>query len=483
MDTNHNTAYNNNDYHNNILGGKNDNKQKFIGQGAYGCTWSPGLSCKGKTSRATSYINKIQKVDFYSQNEVEIGKLIKQIPLYKNMFAPVSKYCTLKFNQIINSNLDIDKCDKFIEYKDELYINFSDEKKMLNKNFLMFYIKFIKGGTFDHFLLDINNLLFYSNYFISFFYLINSIKILNDNHISHNDLHYHNIMYDKKKNRPIIIDFGFSFHINNLYKNKNNNSFNYHNIRKYILDYRIDTENSNNFHYLIEKRFISFCVFNNTSIFKNKVDSDDQINNLNKRALDFFINDTYHSIINHQQILYIFNDDELIQYKNALQKFYSKFLDKNKYKYYSDIIRELLPLITQFSDTYSISSTFIQLYFKNYYHKNIHKSEYIFIFSILKHFFKKNLYPDPITRITSCQFISIIVFIVSYFNNIDLKNDTHHNYFNIFYQKIKILFSEIGVDYKIFFNKKYAFIDFQRYFSPDNIKLFQELNINLPTPI
>ena len=479
MDTNHN--------HNNLRMVKpragrspRHNKQKLFNQGSYGCTWTPGLSCKGKTSRATSYINKIQKVDFSSQNEAKISELIKQIPLYKKMFAPVKTKCTLKFNQIINSNLDTNECKIINDYKDKILYNPAKETKMLDKNFVMFYIKFIKGDIISKLFYNINNDTFYSIYITIFFYLINSIKILNNNHISHNDLHSSNIMYDNIKNRPIIIDFGFSFHIANFYKHKNIKTIHYDNIYNYFYDYREDNDKHPNYRYLTEKRFVSFCVYNHTSIFKNVVDDDLSLNNLNKRAVDFFINDTYYSFRN--RIDYIFNEDELIEYKNALKKFYSKFLDKNKYKYFSDIIHELLPHILQYNDLHSLVINFIEI---NHHHPigQNHDYKYRFIFRLFRQIFKKILYPDPLQRINSCQLISIITFIVYYFNNVDFKNDTHDNYFNIFYQKIKILFSEIDIDFKIFFNKKYAFVDFQRYFSPDNIKLFQELNINLRIPI
>ena len=41
-----NNVDNDNDDNDNLV--KGGNKQKFLGEGSYGCTWNPGLDCYGK---------------------------------------------------------------------------------------------------------------------------------------------------------------------------------------------------------------------------------------------------------------------------------------------------------------------------------------------------------------------------------------------------------------------------------------------------
>ena len=51
---------------------------KFLGEGSYGCVYYPGIDCKGKKNKKKT-ITKIQEINFYSENEKNIGKYIKKI--------------------------------------------------------------------------------------------------------------------------------------------------------------------------------------------------------------------------------------------------------------------------------------------------------------------------------------------------------------------------------------------------------------------
>ena len=56
----------------------NDTNDNFIGQGSYGCTYFPGIDCSYKKNKK-KYLTKIQKINFYSNNEIKISKMIKKI--------------------------------------------------------------------------------------------------------------------------------------------------------------------------------------------------------------------------------------------------------------------------------------------------------------------------------------------------------------------------------------------------------------------
>ena len=67
-------------------GGEKKIKQDFLGAGAYGCTFKPGLDCNGKTNKNRFKVNKIQEVDFFSKNEVEVSKKVRTIKNFKNRY-------------------------------------------------------------------------------------------------------------------------------------------------------------------------------------------------------------------------------------------------------------------------------------------------------------------------------------------------------------------------------------------------------------
>ena len=50
-----------------------------ISEGGYGCVFHPKITCNGKQTSNTNYISKIQKDNFYSNNELYISSIIKSI--------------------------------------------------------------------------------------------------------------------------------------------------------------------------------------------------------------------------------------------------------------------------------------------------------------------------------------------------------------------------------------------------------------------
>ena len=74
-----------------VIGGGRKVKQEFLGEGSYGCSYLPGITCAGKTGRNRNYITKIQTVNETSLNEWNISQTIKKIKQYNNRFAPIIK--------------------------------------------------------------------------------------------------------------------------------------------------------------------------------------------------------------------------------------------------------------------------------------------------------------------------------------------------------------------------------------------------------
>lgn len=472
-----------------MLGGK-DNQQIFLGEGSYGCVWHPGITCKGNQIKKKNIVNKIQEINFYSKNELYVSKIVKNIKNYHKYFVPIKNYCIVEFNNILKSSIDVNKCQNLFEDYINDYTS-SDQQKLLKNKYYMFYINYINNLTLKEYFIKNSsfNSYYFNKYIYNYLFLLKAINILYQNNIIHNDLHYNNILYNLDKDLPCIIDFGLSFHTKKLYlKNKSesesefelksqaeneaqtlseshaelfiNKNINYKNLQRFFFDFRIDSYN-----HLIEKRFISFFTYNYNESFKIKINNNHSINKLDTKILQIFIDDAYDTIFNNPEIKFIFNEKELASYKKALYTFYKPFLNKKTYYYYSDIVYELLPYVFKFNDLYSLSISFILIYYK------INKdtsNTYNFVFILLSQLFKKILYPLPEYRIDIAQFISILEFLLNYIKT----NNEYTSQFDIEFEKLLVT---INLDYATFFNKEYAFIDFSKIFTSKNFNLLKKI--------
>ena len=125
-----------------------------------------------------------------------------------------------------------------------------------------------------------------------FSYLLTSLTLLNKHKIVQNDLHVNNILINLKTNKPVILDFGLSFQINKCY-NSNKTSIDFYYLKKFLFDFRLD-----HYHVNIEKRFLSFIIYNVSDEFYSVIDTNDAANVLTKNIIDIFINDAYDTIAN-----------------------------------------------------------------------------------------------------------------------------------------------------------------------------------------
>jgi hypothetical protein len=453
-------------------GGKKRIKHKFLGQGSYGCTVTPGLDCKGKTNKYAYKVNKIQEVNFNSKNEIEISNAIKKIKGYKKRFVPVLKSCIVKFNQIEPANDIVTSCKN-----ENLFSSNIEDIGFIKNEYFMFYMKYIRGEGLKKYLLSSKTIdLFFDNFLNSLYYLLNSIYLLNKNKIVHNDLHYNNIMVETSTNTPFLIDFGLSFKYKSLFKNSYGIDYTY--MRKYFFDWK-----DSMYWYLMEKKFISFIFDNHSQYFRSYVDSDYAENKLTKEIIDIFVNDVFNSFYNEFETKILFQENEFQEFFKVLKKFYYKFLPSNdKYKYYSNIIEELLPFVLKFNDLHSVTSSFIQIFYKKI-NKDINNNnnfyKYTFIYEFIKSLFKKVYYPDPNYRLSTYQFISIFSFVFKFCQNIHFENLKDKNYLKEFNISFKSLLNDLFINYDLFFDKNYSYIDFDLLLEKKNIILIKNLNFTI----
>ena len=330
------------------------------------------------------------------------------------------------------------------------------KQKVYTEYFLM-YSYYIKNKSLKEYYSNNTN---YVNYVISilnnFSYLLTSLTLLNKNKIIHNDLHINNILINLKTNKPIIIDFGLSFQINNCYK-LNKNTIDFYYLKKFIFDFRTD-----HYHINIEKRFLCFFIYNTNEDFYSVIDSNNVANLLTKTTIDLFINDSYDSILNNSEISDFFSNDELSEYKKALQQFYYQFHNKMKYPTYTVIAKYLLDFVYAYNDLYSLTIDFLYIYYNNKVFlennsTNENKNLKIFLDFFIQ-LYKKVLYPDPNMRLKLNEVYNIYMFIINYIKNIEI-NITSKYTADFIIAFTKFLKSK-SISIKVVFNKNFAFLNF-----------------------
>ena len=204
---------------------------KLIGEGSYGCIYSPNFSCMGDNVDS-EYISKIQILnnmeftqfniinsddEFNEMNlmvgiirETYFGKFITNIDSYYEYFAPIIKSCQVDIN--ILQNIEKNKCHLF---RDNITNYDKDEKKYISSKITFIYgpkLNVVFNKLIDE---KKNNLIINEQIIKTFYHLMKGLKLLN-NSIIHYDLKNDNIIFDKKRGIPIIIDFGLSFNVSSL---------------------------------------------------------------------------------------------------------------------------------------------------------------------------------------------------------------------------------------------------------------------------
>lgn len=444
-------------------------RTEFLGEGSYGCVYYPGITCKGKKNKK-NLITKIQEINFYSDNEKNNGKYIKaNIKNYNKYLSPVTKYCIVKFNTIERSNLNISKCNiLFDEYNSSANVNYEDiiynssatrdslplpKNSIVNEQYILMYSSYIKSYTLKD---------FYSNYTIEFvssvlthsYKILYGISLLNSVGIIHNDLHIGNVLINLKNLNPVIIDFGLSFNINNCYKlNKDYIDFQY--IKRFVFDYRDDS-----YHINIEKRFISFIIFNKSANFPSEIYDNNDSNNISKASINYFISDAINSINNNKEIVKFFTSDDLIDFQTALEQFYYQFLDKSLYPKYNSVVKYLLDFVYMYNDLHSLTIDLLYLVdLKEYKQNLILNNEEQVILHFFIQLYKKALYPDPNMRLNISEVLDIYKFIINFIKKYDLKTAKNNIRATMISELVKFLKSK-NISIKTVFYKNYAFLNF-----------------------
>ena len=386
---------------------KNNNESDFVAEGSYGCVFNPGIDCDGKKNKKKT-ISKLQELNFFGINEINVGKTVKKIKNYKKFYAPIIDSCKVSFDAISKSPMDIKKCDTLFEdyFNTRDYIETADYnkaslKKLVKDQYLLIHIDYINSLTMIKYFMKIETPTdFFNKYLNSLIYLSYSIIKLNNMNIVHNDLHYNNILFNLKNNNPIIIDFGLSYNYKDFFGIGNTININF--IRKFFMDYRIDS-----YHHNLEKRFISFITYNKINDFNYEMLNNNEKNYLTQKSIDYFIEDSITTIKNNSEISFLFISNDLIVLKKEFKKYFYQFLDVKKYPLLKDIVIFMLKYVLEFEDLYKLIIDFIHIYYKKRALIDSDKKIQNFLFDYFK-IFKYIFIPDPEKRFTKLEFLFLI---------------------------------------------------------------------------
>lgn len=329
---------------------------KLIGQGGFGCIYYPGFTCNGETSKNKNLVSKLQVDDNDSKNEVKMGKFVMKIKNYRQFFSPIVKACQVNLNAIDKKN--IGQCDVVDKHSDS--------------KFILSYNRYINGSHLDKYIDGFKKDLFVIAIINTYYYLINSLQILNKNDIIHFDIKGDNILHDSV---PIIIDFGLSIKISDITVS------NLLGLRQYFYTYATDY-----YIWTPEIHFISYIVLHNVS--------DEALFNLD--TLTIVLND----IVNNNRILTFFSNEFKILYRKSLYNFMKQFINKSNIF----VIRELIKYNNTW-DMYSLSILYLKVIYKrserDYGERDRdHDSTNKSISNILSQLFLLNINPDPRKRLS-----------------------------------------------------------------------------------
>jgi len=302
-----------------------DNETKLISQGTFGCIFYPAIECDGSISKNKKYASKLVKNNRAELNEYLIGKMIKKIKLYEYYYAPVVNMCSINLAKIDKRERDM--C-RIIRTKTTGLGNTSSVD--YTNNYSIMKIPFIDNiRMIDYFInleTDKKEILTYVLY--SYNYLLQNINTLNKHGIIHFDLKLSNILIEKSKKIPIIIDFGLSIIVSDIRPETYKKYFYAHNPRYYI--------------WCIEIHIICYLVKVNPVLTKD--------------ALIDLIDEYVGNNIG----LKIFSDTFVQRFRDTAITYYSKLLiDTGDTGYTRDaMIKKLLKYIHTW-DSYSLSLVFL----------------------------------------------------------------------------------------------------------------------------
>ena len=348
-------------------------ESNLLNQGGYGCVYHPAIQCEhGKNKKiikdkSSEYISKIQFDDKSSRNEIEISNIIKNISNYNNFFAPIVSYCSININRIDKSLTDVygDKCGIY------------EKEKRKNDPFIMVSVPYIKDGNFNKNIVSNKKKFSLINLIDTYKHLLNALLLLQYYDIVHYDLKADNILFNKVKKQPVIIDFGLSINFKQINK-LTRMSDGKNSIKK--LTPEIEKLLSNKF-YVFAPDYYLWCIEIHTISYL--LDSKD--NRLDSASIKLITTE----YVKNNKGFAMFDNDFKYEYTRSAEKFLSQYQSQPRDK----IILSLLKYYKTW-DIFSLNIMYLKMLF------NIFGTQTNKVTLFLYKLFLKNVNPDPNKRNT-----------------------------------------------------------------------------------
>ena len=348
---------------------------KLLSQGSFGCVYYPSLTCKGNPELSKEFLSKLQKKDFNSENEKNIGKkLIANVPDYKKYFVPVLSFCDVNISEIDSKELR--KCNVV--------------KKNLNVPFELQKMKYVNSKSVLSFVdSEANPRRIIFNVIELYTFLLHSIEILAKNEIVHFDLKNNNILFGIDANTPLIIDFGISIDMSKLINKATRNKYLGEYFYVYAPQYYI---------WPLEVHFINFLVH------KKPIATIQDIEQLCRTYVD------------ENKGLDAFSPQFKQKYYNRAVSFLSKYANHTT----KDVV--IADLLGHYKtwDNYTLSVMYLNILFAIFKNKFPEKS-------FITHFAELltlNIHPDPLKRKTIADSLKI-------FHKMFYKTENPENYMKL----------------------------------------------------
>ena len=214
----------------------------LLSEGGYGCIYHPALNKKGKETTQKKFVSKLQVNSFAARNEVNIGKIVKEIFGYTSYFYPI----------ITSQSVNIGSFNPKTKKQCQAY------KKNPKKKFILSKLQYLEGTTLNSFVLDNLDKRRLFIYLIDIYnHILQGLQLLDKSDIVHFDIKGENIMFNTKLKNPIIIDFGLSILKKDLTKN----------LKKYFYIYA-----PSYYYWPIEVHFLNYILHINKSPTKYDIE-------------------------------------------------------------------------------------------------------------------------------------------------------------------------------------------------------------------
>lgn len=422
---------------------------KLLNQGAYGCVYYPGFTCKGNLEREKKFVTKIEIYDKTSKNELDISKTVRSIKNYSKFFSPVLKHCVTKLKKIEKFKNSLDECEA---------VNVSEN---LYNEFILIYINYINGKEIEKYILSIETPGIYITKILKdYVFLQENIKKLQAKNIIHYDLHVGNILHDIDRNTPIIIDFGLS--INSLKFYTDDKKIDYLQIKKSTMHY-----SPKHYTYPPELHFITYILSN---IDRDNVER--KINEkISRESIKAFIDDLTDANKVYKRYYYYkklhnnttdktdtkLENNVIDNYRKELEKYYNKYANKT-IKYIVDDLIDHIYYLDMYTLTIDYTIITIKILDKLIVEQGSNNKTVITLLFFIVELLINNLKVDPNMRMSLKEYRTLynILFKREIKSNQIIEEIKKHNKSdNRLYNKfIEIQKYYISPDFKVLENPK-----------------------------